>query len=137
MKIFIDTSAYISLFIKKDINHQKVVEKLNQYKKQRALFLTSDYVLSELYTRLIYDFNKKALKDNIKNINKAIKNGELEVLKIDDFLFKKAEKIIQKFAEHKISFTDATICACQKYFKLDEIFTLYSDFKKIGFPTSF
>jgi len=130
MKVFFDTSAFIAFFIKEDVKHEEVVEKYKEYKRQRALFLTSDYVLDELYTRLIYDFNKRACKDRIEKLSLAEKNGELKIFNIDNLIFKKALEVFLKFAEHKISFTDATIYVCVKEFKLDEVFTLDTDFKK-------
>ena len=55
---------------------------------------------------------------------------------IDPLLFKKSEEGFLKFSEHKISFTDATIYLCMKEFKIDEVFTLDADFKKIGLKVS-
>ena len=137
MKVFFDTSAFIALFVKKDFNHPKVFKKYQEYKKYRAYFLTSDYVLDELYTRLIYDFGKKVCAQVIKSLGLVEKAGELEILKVDQSIFQKSLKVIIRFAEHKISFTDATIFTMFKDFKLDELFTLDSDFKKLRIPVSF
>ncbi len=136
MKVFIDTSVFISLSVKKDINYQRVKKKYQEYKQQRALFLTSDYILDELYTRLIYDFNEKVCKDRVKKLTLAEKNGEINVLRINEVLFDKALKVFLKFSEHKISFTDASTYVCVKEYKLDEIFTLDSDFKKLRLKVS-
>jgi predicted nucleic acid-binding protein len=136
-RIITDTSAFLALLIETELLHKKVVEKHNEYLKINAHFYTTKFVLSELYTRLIYDYSQRECKNAIKLIN-ANRNGfRLSILDIEDTLFKKAENALLKFAEHKLSFTDATIYTCMREFKLDEVFTLDDDFKKIGLKTSF
>lgn len=136
-KIFIDTSCYIALFIKSEPKHQIVVSTLNKYIIKRYQFFTSNYVLSELYTRILYDFGRISLKKVIIQINKTIKQKELKVLDIDEVLFNKSVETMIKFAEHELSFVDASIYNLVKDYKFDEVFTLDSDFKKVGLKTSF
>lgn len=137
MKVFIDTSAFIAFFVKEEITHQKVKETYDDYRSQRVPFITSDYVLAELYTRLMYDFGKKVTQEKMKQLNEAIEKEELQVLSVDETIFKKAQEPFIKFAEHKISFTDATTYVLYKDFKIDEIFTLDRDFKRMRLKTSF
>lgn len=137
MKVFFDTSAFLALFIKEETHHKEVASKYLAYKQQRALFLTSDYVLDELYTRLIYDFGKSIAQDRINTLRESINNEELRVLNVDEIIFKKAYEPFIKFADHKISFTDATTYVLYKDFAIDEIFTLDRDFKRMRLNTSF
>lgn len=137
MKVFIDTSAFIALFVSSEKYHSQVSKKYKDYRKHRAQFLTSFYVLDELYTRLIYDFGKVATQKAIELLNKSIEKEELAVLDIDEVIFKKAQEILIKYSEHKISLTDATSYILYKDFNLDEVFTLDNDFKKIRVTTSF
>jgi len=132
MLIFIDTSAFIALMVSTETWHQKVVAKYQKYTKQNAIFYTNDLVLNELYTRLIYDFGKQACKRAIKKIKELQEQGSLRVFQLDAALFNQAESIMLRFAEHKLSFTDASIYSLVKLYDLDEIFTLDSDFKKVG-----
>jgi len=53
MKIFFDTGAFIALFISQEKYHKQIFTKYRDYRKQRALFYTSYYILDELFTRLI------------------------------------------------------------------------------------
>jgi len=137
MKIFIDTGAFIALFVKSEINHKKVAVKYKEYKQKRALFLTSNYILDELYTRLMYDFGKNITYKVIQKLNKAKEEQQLRILNIDETVFNKSIEVFIKFGDHKISFTDATTYILIKDFQIDEIFTLDSDFKKIRAKTSF
>ena len=137
MKIFFDTGTFIALLVKNDTNHDKVLKKYQEYQKQRASFFTSHYILDELYTRLIYDFNKKVAQKATQEITQAQNSEELAVLQIDQLIFNKSIEAFVKFGEHKISFTDATVYVLVKMFKLDEVFTLDKDFKKMRLATSF
>ncbi|OGD85378.1 hypothetical protein A2164_04390 [Candidatus Curtissbacteria bacterium RBG_13_35_7] len=136
MKVFIDTSAFVALFIDKETYHEKIASKYYEYRQQRAIFFTSYYILDELFTRLSYykivDINK-----HIQKLKDAFNANELTVLQIDEALFEKSIEVFIKYAEHKISFTDATTYMLFKNYKLDEIFTLDKDFKKIRIATSF
>lgn len=137
MRIFIDTGAFLVLFISSEKYHQQTAGKYKTYRKQRASFFTSFFILDELFTRLIYDFGATKTQKVIDLLEKSIQQEELMILDIDKTTFKKARETLLKFADYKISFTDATSYVLYKDFGMDEIFTLDSDFKKIGVKTSF
>lgn len=136
MKVFVDTLAWIALFVKTDVNHEKVTKIYQEYKKQNSFFYSSDYVLSELYTRMMYDHGSETLMTVQRKIDELVANGLLVLLDIDSALFEQSKEIMIKFGEHQLSFVDATIYNCMKKFKLDEVFSLDSDFKKIGLQVS-
>lgn len=137
MKVFIDTGAFIALFVSSEKYHSKVSQRYKDYRKQRAQLVTSYYILDELFTRLIYDFGKSVTQKAIDLLNKSIEKEELVVLDIDEVIFRKAQEVMVKFSEHKISLTDATSYILCKDYALDEIFTLDDDFKKIRMSVSF
>ncbi len=137
MKIFIDTSAFISYFIKQETHNEEVAKKYDVYRKQKATFLTSDYVLCELFTWFNAKYHKSIVEKVISTIEKMESEAEVNVLYVDRVLAKKSRDILLKFSEHKISFTDATSYILYKDFAIDEIFTLDKDFKKMRISTSF
>ncbi|MBI2337609.1 type II toxin-antitoxin system VapC family toxin [Candidatus Daviesbacteria bacterium] len=130
MKVFIDTSAFVALLVDKETDHKKVAEKYHEYRQKRAILFTSDYILDELFTRLLY-FRHIDIKKYIEKLKESILRGEITVLQIDEANLEKALKAFLKFSDHKISFTDATSYTLFKDFSLDEVFTLDDDFKKI------
>jgi len=136
MRIFIDTSAFIALMVSSETWHQKCAEKYQEYSRQNALFYTNDLVLAELYTRLVYDFSKQVCKQVVKEIKKLQEQGFLHIFQLDAGLLNQAESAMLRFAEHKLSFTDAGIYSLVKLYGLDEVFTLDSDFKKVGLAVS-
>lgn len=131
MKIFVDTSAFIAYLIVQEKYHNVVVKKFESYINQRALFFTSDYILDELYTRLNYDHGHRAVSLAMEHIDLAVREGDLRMLTVDNGIISQAKKIILKYKEHKLSFTDATSVALISKFNLDAILSLDSDFKRV------
>jgi len=136
MKVFIDTSAFVALFVEKEKFHQEVAKKYQEYRQERATFLTSAYVLDELYTRLTF-YREVDLSELVQKLKDSIALDEIAVLQINETVFDKSLEIFLKFSEHKISFTDATTYCLYRDFAIDEVFTLDSDFKKMRLKTSF
>ena len=136
MKVFIDTSAFVALLVDKETDHNIVAKKYHDYRQNRAILFTSDYILDELFTLLLY-FKQVDIKKYIQKLKSSISAGEITVLRIDEAIFEKALEAFLKFSDHKISFTDATSYTLHKDFSLDEVFTLDDDFKKIRINTSF
>lgn len=136
LRIFIDTSAFIALLVENDKNHKRVVLAYKRYKAQNAFFYTNNFILAELYTRLMYDCGKSKSRLCVDFIRRLEKEGKIAVLEINDELFTRAEKVFIKFGEHELSMVDAIAVLCLKEFKLDEIFSLDSDFRKVGLSVS-
>jgi uncharacterized protein len=131
MKVFIDTSIFVALLVQNEQSHAKVTKKYQSYRQKRAIFFTSYYVLDELFTRLLY-YGVKDIKKLVTTLQEAIAANELTVFDINEAGFAKSLTLFLKFSDHQLSFTDATIVYLYKEFKLNEIFTLDSDFKKVG-----
>jgi len=70
-------------------------------------------------------------------MGKIEEDGEVKVFYIDKVIDEKAKKILLKFSDQDLSFTDGTTYVLYREFSLDEIFTLDSDFRKIRANTSF
>ncbi len=137
MKVFIDTSAFVSLLVKQDLYHELVVHKHQDYVQHHAIFLTSDYVLDELYTHLVYELPKNQVSEVVAQFDQKIHTKDIRLLPIDETVFSQAKIALLKFSEHKISFTDCTSYVLCKKLALDEVFTLDSDFKKLRLAVSF
>ena len=137
MKVLIDTSAFIAYFIKQEAHNEEVTRKYEVYRRQKATFLTSNYIICELLTWFNAKYHKSVLEKVISTLDRLENEKEISVLYIDRVIAKKSIEILTKFSDHKISFTDATSYTLYKDFALDEIFTLDSDFKKMRVNTSF
>ena len=92
MKIFIDTSAYLAVFVKNEIRHIEVKQIFDKYVNDIYLFFYLYFVLSELYTRVIYTLGNVVLKKIINQIDSSIKSNELRVLDVDEVSFNKSKE---------------------------------------------
>ena len=137
MKVLIDTSAFIAYFIKQEAHNEEVAKKYEIYRKQKATFVTSNYIICELLTWFNAKYHKSILDRVILTLARLENESEISVFYIDRVIAKKSLEILTKFSDHKISFTDATSYVLFKDFSLDEVFTLDDDFKKMRVGTSF
>lgn len=136
MKIFVDTSAWIALELNNDQWHQKAVECHQKYRKTRSIFYTNNYVLSEVYTRLIYDVHLKSAYTFHEQIASLLFENQLVLLEVGHIERENTWKQLLKYSDHKLSFTDGTIVAQVKELGLDQIFTFDRHFKDINLGTN-
>jgi predicted nucleic acid-binding protein len=135
MKVFIDTSAWLALEIKNDINHSSAKKFAQELIKKRALLFTNNHVLSETYTRLIYDINLKTATKFQETIKKAVSKN-LRVLELLTMEFDKVFEELKRYKDKKFSFTDGSIVFHYKKYRLDSIFTFDHSFKEANLPTN-
>ena len=90
----------------------------------------------ETENRFIYDLGARKTQKLIKILMQAVDQEEILVLDIDRVIFRESLIVFTKFAEHTLSLTDASIYVLCKQYKIDEVFTLDSDFKKVGLKVS-
>jgi len=123
-KIFVDTSAWISYLGSDQPRHINIKSLIKRFIKDRVIICTSNDVIDETVTRLIYDTNIKIAEKFINLIKDGVKNHSLIQLWVDEEIQNEAFGLIQKFSEHKLSLTDATTTvlvkksACRYYHNL-------------------
>lgn len=131
-KAFIDTSAWISYSLSKQPKHSTIKNLIKQLIKDRVTICTSNDVVDETVTRLIYDADIKIAEKFINLIRESVKNHSLAQLWVDEEIQNEAFGLVQKFSEHKLSLTDATTIVLVSRFKIESVISLDSDFKKVG-----
>jgi len=136
MKILIDTSAFIALFFKNDKNHIRAKSIYASRKKVGAKFYTTQYILSELFTKVLYFGDAEKLKLCTDKIDKTVEGRLLEVLDVGLDVFAKSKSLMVKFGKNKISFVDCSSFILYRDLSLSEIFAFDEDFKKLGATVS-
>lgn len=134
-KVFIDTSAWISYSLSRQPAHSTIKNLIKQLIKDNVVLCTSNDVMDETTTRLIYDTNIRTTQDFINLIKTSIQADSLVQLWVDEQVQAEAFEVVVKFAEHKLSLTDATTIVLMNRFNIDSIISLDSDFKKAGIKT--
>ena len=132
MKILVDSAAFISLLIPEQITHQDARLTYLRFKETHTRLYTSNLILSESYTWLLYHNGLHIAKGLKEMMDMSIKQGYMDVFWIEDLLSEEAWLYFVKFSEHKLSFADAASYLLVKKFRLDGIFTFDEGFKKVG-----
>lgn len=131
-KIFIDSSAWIAHSLAGEPKHEQVVELIKKFIIEHAVLCTSNDVINETVTRLIYDTNPKITAGFLQFIQQSIERKLLVQMWTDEQIQAEAFILVRKYADQKVSLTDATSVVLMKRFNVDAILTLDSDFAKIG-----
>lgn len=134
-KIFVDTSAWISYLGSDQPKHLNIKSLIKQSFKDSVVICTSNDVIDETTTRFIYDTNIKITQEFINLIKTSSRINSLVQLWVDEQVQAEAFEIVEKFAEHKLSLTDATSIVLMKRFNIETVISLDSDFKKVGIKT--
>lgn len=134
-KVFIDTSAWISYSLSNQPKHSTIKKLVKQFINDRVMICSSNDVIDETVTRLVYSTNPEVVQKFINFIKEAIATKTLNQLWVDEEIQTKAFRLVRKFAEHELSLTDATTIVLMKDFGIEAVISLDSDFKKVGVLT--
>ena len=128
-KIFVDTSAFVALFYKKDKNYLKAKIILEKIKEENALMIITDYIFDECITGIMSNTGH----------NVAVMAGEfiltskiIEIFWLDEPLKYKAWDFFKKYSDKEFSFTDCTSFVLMKDMKIRDYFAFDEDFKMTG-----
>lgn len=134
-RLFVDTSAWIALYIAEDQSHEKAKRLLHQEINKGTQFYTSNYVFDESITRLAYDAHWPTVDRFIVSFEASIKRKFLLKLWVDEQTEEESIEVLRKYHDQQLSFTEATIIVLVKRYRMDAIFSFDNDFRKIGIRT--
>ena len=134
-KSFVDTSAWISYSLSQQPEHIIIKNLVNRLIKDHVTIVTSNDVIDETVTRLIYDTNIKIAQEFISRIKASSQTDSLVQLWVDEQIQAEAFETVEKFAEHRLSLTDATTIVLMNRFNIESVISLDSDFRKVGIKT--
>ncbi|MCX5814133.1 MAG: type II toxin-antitoxin system VapC family toxin [Proteobacteria bacterium] len=132
MRVFIDTSAWVAYFDKKDTNHESALKIWQQLKQEKAILCTTDYILDEMLTLLKIRANSDVA---LIAANAIMQSQSTEVIWVKEKLFMGALKLFKKYSDQRFSFTDCTSFEVMKASSIKKAFAFDSDFVKAGFET--
>lgn len=133
MKLFIDTWGWLTLRDRDESRHEDVKEFYRQFRDQNGIIYTSDYVLDETITLLFRRLPFKTAKGSLAKIDKAVKEGYLQVVWVNPERFEKAKGLRLKYQDKpKISFTDLTSMVVMKELGIKDIITEDEHFEHVG-----
>ncbi len=107
-RIFVDTSAWISLVAAKDPHHAAVADEWRKQAGRGTGFVTSSDVVAETITFLRYRAGHATAVDFRRLIGRAVGEGRLILPWVDEELFESGWRIFVKYTDHELSMTDCT-----------------------------
>ena len=133
MKLFIDTWGWLTLRDRNESRHEDVKKHYRQFRDQNGIIYTSDYVLDETITLLFRRLNFKTAKASLSKLDKADKEGYLQMERVTPERFEKAKGLRLKYQDKPmISFTDLTSMVIMKELDIKNIITGDEHFEHIG-----
>ena len=130
MTIFIDTGIFVAARNKRDVNHKRAVSLLKEALKgvYGALY-TSDYVFDEAVTVALVRTRRPEIAIDMGNFISS--SRKLRIIYVNKIVFEEAWSIFVKYAEKRLSFTDATSIAIMKRHGIDYIMSFDKHFDGI------
>jgi hypothetical protein len=132
MKVFIDSSAWIALVKRNDINHRKASDYFKTLIKDNALLITSNYVITESVNRILYDLDHDKAVKFLELIEEARNKNFLKITRVDEKIDAQAIDLFKKYADQKISIVDMTSFYICKSLGVDKVFSFDRHFKVLG-----
>jgi len=137
LKLFIDTWGWLTLRDRRESRHQEVKDFYSQFRGQKGIIYTSDYVLDETITLLFRRLPFKTAKESLAMIDKAIKEGYLQIEWVTPERFEKTKRLRLKYQDKpKISFTDLTSMVVMKDSALRTLLQEMSILSMLGWDSS-
>lgn len=128
--IFIDTSAFLARYVRRDQYHRRARKGWTEISRRRGKCFTSNFVLDETFTLLARRTSYPFAVERARNI---VASTILEVLRpaAEDEL--RALELFEKYADQRVSFTDCISFVLMRRARITRAFTFDSHFARAGF----
>lgn len=127
--MFVDTSAFIAMRVKDDINYKKASNFLNTIREKKLRLYTTNFILDEVYT-----YFSRVHEIAIEMVELIINNPLITLHRVGVEDEENAFRILKDFSDKDFSYTDATSFAVMERlgiktaFAFDEHFIQYGKF---------
>ena len=128
-KVFVDTGAWVGLFVANDQNHQKAVSIFEDLKSKKISLYTSDYVIDETITAILVrgNYNQSVMAGKVLLTSKIIK-----IIHVAPESFQATWELYNKYQDKEFSFTDVSSFVIMKNLNIKKAFTFDKHFKQVG-----
>lgn len=132
--IFVDTSAWVAIEDKKDINHLKALQYKMQLLESQRRLITTNYILDETFTLMLLDLGYTRTINFKQKLDYLINSNLVIVGFITPDIEKAGWEVFERYNKDKTwSFTDCTSKVIMDIFGIDEAFTFDRHFEQMSF----
>jgi predicted nucleic acid-binding protein len=131
--VFIDTWGWISLFNRKERQHEQVSRLYRTVSGAAGRMITTDYVLDEVWTMLFKRVPFSVARDALEAVSGAVAAGYLLLERISPARFEAAQQLrLMLHDKPDISFTDLTTMTVMRELGITDIITGDAHFTHVG-----
>ncbi|MFC2149125.1 type II toxin-antitoxin system VapC family toxin [Candidatus Auribacterota bacterium] len=129
MRVFVDTSGWVALFVASDIMHKRAASIYEELVRSGAFIYTSDYVIDETVTTIL---KRNGHRQSVLAGNAILSSDIAKLVYVAPDYLKSAWTSYQKYDDKMFSFTDVTSFVIIKKLDIKKAFSFDKDFKKVG-----
>jgi len=128
--IFVDTSAWLALYDRKDQNHRTAREVAEYLRESRVPLVTTDYIFDETVTIVR---RRVGHREAVAFGEALLKSSVVRLVEIDGVLRRRAWDIFVKYGDQRFSYTDCTSFVVMQHMGINRVFGYDGDFEVLGF----
>lgn len=132
MKLFIDTGPLVARTYRPDPRHRESVDVFRRISDRTLpyrLLFTSNYVVDETLTRLLYEAGHPAAVQGLRLLRGST---ALRIVRVTEEDERRADEVFLRYADQRISYTDCTSEAVMERLGIDTVFSFDRDFETMG-----
>lgn len=131
--IFVDTWAWVALALKRDQNHARARAQHKALRRARHLYVTTNFVLSELIAHLYTTLTAEQAEAFVSNLLASAEAGTYRLVHVSPDQFQKAWQLRRRYCDKPdISFVDFTSMVVMQDEGLDNVFSGDAHFEQVG-----
>jgi predicted nucleic acid-binding protein len=132
-RVFVDTGGWIGVAVARDQSHKRASAHARRLADLRVPLLTTNYVLTETYTRIRYDDgHAKALAfDSL--VREMIRRRQLSIAWITSAIHDEALEMFRRYDDQEFSIVDCTSFVVARRRGIREVFGFDGHFMTMGF----
>ena len=128
-KVFVDTSAWVALFVENDRYHKEAIAIFEYIRQMRMSFYTSDYVIDETITTILV---KGGHKQSVLAGCALLRSQIIKIVYVSPDHFDRTWLAYQKYKDKEFSFTDVASFAVMKDLNIAKAFAFDQHFLQAG-----
>ena len=128
-KVFVDTSAWVALFVANDIHHKRATAIYGTLQDHKSLLYTSDYVVDETITTILA---RGGHKQSVLAGQALFASNIVKIVPVTPTYLDATWALYQKYTDKKLSFTDVSSLSIMKEMGIPKAFAFDRELSQTG-----